>query len=171
MSDPSSQIVDADQFAIVEHVPPGRSDLMAFAGKTNPAAVYTNIPQDRKHVGLLVNACSQKDKYAKEVVGQVLAIRYYFAHLVERTDQKTGENWTGWRVVLIDVTGRLIACSGPAIKRAVEQIALIAGNGPWEPPVYCEIIANPTAGGNTYHTLRMVDEPQKPPTATPVRSK
>lgn len=128
--------------------------------------VYTNIPRTPEFLPLLVNASSAPDARAKQMLGKVLDVKFFYAHQVLRPAPAGQQPFLGWRCVLITNEGKLIACSGPAIIRAVEGIVSIYGKKPWEPPIACEIVSNPGSNNHDYHTLKI--HPAPAPIARPI---
>lgn len=128
-----------------------------FQGIDSADGVYSNIPRTPSMMPMLVNASQVSDKRAKQVIGRVLDVKYFFAHQLIREDKAKGGSFIGWRCVLITKEAEMISCSGPAIIRAVDMLTRIYGLKPWEPAVPCEIVSNLGRDQHEYHTLKIHD--------------
>lgn len=98
------------------------------------------------------------DLQAKDVVGNPLAIVNAVAHVVNRVDEKTGEQRAGLRCVLVTDDGSRIATSSEAVWDGLQQAAVIMGRQPpFNPPLACVIrSAKSMTGPHSYLWLDLL---------------
>lgn len=96
-----------------------------------------------------------------EKINQVIPVKWFYCHYVERSDRETGEVRIEPRLLLFGPDRQAVVTTGVAVREAFGSILRYLGAGPWEPPLHVRISA--VQGGNSfkYHVLSYV-----PPSVT-----
>lgn len=136
-------------------------DLIA-QWEDNATAVAMSFSQESPETSQLVSRCmSTADLKTRSLVGQVVAVVGFFAHVAELTDAVTGEVQRKIRCVLVLDDGRTVSTMSKACVRQIAMFHRMRGGKPWDPPIYIETREFQLEAGKSYCDMREVPKPTK----------
>ncbi len=134
---------------------------------TQPSAVSNLDQGGASGRALVTQALASCELRTRDVVGQVLDVVGFVAHVAEVVDQMTGECTRKLRCVLVLADGRQVSTMSAACIRSLRYLAQTMPEGPWQPPLRLQIRSHPLEGGKSYCDLREMP----PDAAANVKSK
>lgn len=128
---------------------------------TDPTnSFYCSIQNDgsRESAIKVYNAVNSKGESLTEQVGKVLEIVDIAAHPVNLTDENTGEQVEGLRVVMIDKNGKIYDAVSNGIVNSLQRIFAMPGIGQptYNPPLKMKVMSLKTRKGRITNTLELV---------------
>lgn len=151
--------------------PEGVTDLVLYERQVSSGTVCThrtNITGSGVELARRLLAVSgDADLSADDVAGEVLQVRWWYAHPVEITDDHGECLPPAVRVVLIDERNRTISFVSGGILRSLSVLVGVFGDGEWSPPLPLIVRACKTRRGFRVYNLQVAPDPLLP--AEPVK--
>lgn len=130
-----------------------------FADAANVGGVASNIPlTGREGLAMAMRCTSQPTVPGESVVLTPFPVRYYYAHGIELTDQRTGEVQSRVRIVFVSPEGETTSFASDGVLDSLDMIRRFIGDGPYDPPVRVRAVKVATRRGNTVTKLEVVDD-------------
>lgn len=104
-----------------------------FSGR-NP--YYTSLDLEKHDNKKLVMRClGECDERLKQCINAQIEVANIFAHMVDITDDESGEISAQPRIVLINPDGYTWECVSNGIQRDISALVWLYGKPPWNPPL------------------------------------
>lgn len=123
--------------------------------QTGSNALASNVPADHPdRDDFMVKVECNADRKTRNIVGQVIKVVAFLAHVVELTDKATGELRNKVRIVLLCDDGTTVSTTAGQPLRMISRIAKKRPEYPWMPPVEIETFEHAIEDGKSYCEMR-----------------
>lgn len=146
------------QLTVGTRLTPDQSISRFFADPANASGVASNIPlTGRDGLAMAMRCTSQPTVPGEECVRVPFSVKYYYAHAVELTDQRTGEVQSKVRLVFVNPEGETTSFASDGVLDSLDMIRRFLGDGPYDPPLKIKAVKVATRRGNTVTKLELVE--------------
>lgn len=130
-----------------------------FADPENRYGIATNLDLvGDAAFALVLKAQNQPTVPSESVEKTPFPVKYYYAHQVELTNQRTGEAEERTRLVLISPEHETCSFVSAGVLDSLDLLRRFKGDGPYDPPLRVMAARQKTRGGNTMLRLEYVPE-------------
>lgn len=136
-------LVPAPQTA---NLPAKTSELPTLAGNREWHN-FDGTPKNRWRLKALCQSCAQS---ADEIGGEIIPIKYWYAHEVQLYREETKTTVNAIRVCLVRPDCSCVAFVSEGVFKSLVSMCEAMGNGPYEPPLEVQIEKIKTRNGHTY---------------------
>lgn len=118
----------------------------------SPIHNFGGTPSDQWR--LIAAATGATAKPISENTNVSINLRYWFAHLIELVNQKTGEMTEVPRLVMFDKDGECYSAVSDSLLSQIDNIIASFGEGPYDDIVKFKVVSARTrSGGNIYNVV------------------
>ncbi len=103
-----------------------------------------------------LNCRSEPDFKAADMNGEIFKIENWIVSRQHYDGKEDEEERDGIRIALIDPEGRILGCSSDALGRGLDDLFIVRGRGPYDPPVGISLTPATTGGGRRTYKIRWV---------------
>lgn len=128
-----------------------------FADPANNFAIATNIDvMGDAGLALLMKCTGQPTVPSDTLDGVPFPVKFYYAHMVELANQRTGEIESRVRLVLVSPEGETCSFVSQGVIDSLDLIRRFKGDGPYNPPLKVKVTRQKTRSQNIVLRLEFV---------------
>jgi hypothetical protein len=160
---------------VVSTPQPSKMDELANLGNQGKKALgANNFDGDKKQRWkLLMQATGPDSIQGQTLIGELVRVKYWYAHTVIGEDKKTGEVVEYPRIVLISKDGVCVRFCSQGILDWLQYVVAYNGEGAFDPEVVGQVARVKASGTNFVLTMRdpPEEEEEKKPLPKPLPAK
>lgn len=146
---PATELVPTSQNAGLPANPlAGIGEITGTSGQE-----WHNFPGSGRELWRLKALAQTTDEGAADIVGQVVAIKYWYLQEIQVLDLQTGEYRNTIRTVLVRPDMTAVAFASIGVLRAMASLVQACGPGPYDPPLEVRIKQIETRAGRRMYTI------------------
>ena len=126
--------------------------LMIATGTGRPLT-HTFDPKTPAGAKMLLDATLKELPDLFAMGGKTISVAHIFQHDAMKIDDTTGGESHFRRTVVWDESGNAWACGSQGVDKALQVIAAMIGQPPWNPPIPCEVQVTRTKKGRNWMIL------------------